>query len=142
MWPDLSAFPPWINALAGALFALGVAAVSVAAFYGKIRGSLTPPEAQAGSAQIAMMSLDSTAIREHTAAVQLVATEFHGIATELHQLVSLGREHMNLLEARQEEAELRDAEQRGYERAQAERVRSTRRPTAKKSQNFSPEGSR
>jgi Na+/phosphate symporter len=125
MWPDLSAFPPWINTVAGALFALGVAGVTLAAFFGRLRGALQPPDPGAGTAQIAMMSLDSTAIREHTAAVQV-------LATEMHQLGTIGREYLESLEQRQEEAELRDAEQRGYERAQAERVRAPRKVSLKR----------
>lgn len=140
MWPDLSAFPSWINTLAGVLFAVGVAAITVAAFFGRLRGAAAAansgPSGSPGTAQIAMMSLDSTAIREHTAAVQILATEFHGLTIEARQLAAIGREYLESLEQRQEEAELHAAEQRGYERAQAERVRVARRTPPKKGGNF------
>jgi hypothetical protein len=134
VWPDLSSFPPWVNTIAGALFALGIAGVALAAFFGRIRGTLIPPEGRHDSAQIAMMALDSTAIREHTAAVKEVAIG-------LERLNAVGREYLDSLEQRQEENELRAAEKRGYERAQAERVRAPRKPPVKKGggMNFTPD---
>lgn len=125
-WPDLSAYPAWVNTLAGALFALGIAVVAVATFFGQLRGKRLPIEDRAGSAQLAMVTLDSTAIREHTRAVVLVGEQ-------LTRLNAIGTRYVESLEQRQEEDELRAAEQRGYERAQAERRPAPRRgPPPKK----------
>lgn len=124
-WPDLSAYPPWVNGLAGALFALGIAVVAVATFFGQLRGRQVAPEDRAGSAQLAMVTLDSSAIREHTRAVAQVGEQ-------LTRLNALGDRYLESLEQRQEEDELRAAEQRGYERARAERAHTPRRPPPKK----------
>lgn len=123
-WPDLSAYPGWINTLAGALFALGIAVVAVATFFGQLRGKQTPPDERAGTAQLAMVTLDSTAIREHTRAMTTVGEQ-------LTRLNAIGDRYLESLEQRQEESDLRAAEQRGYERARSER-RTPRRPPPKK----------
>lgn len=124
-WPDLSAYPPWINSLAGALFAVGIAIITIATFFGQLRGRQVPLEARHDSAQLAMVTLDSSAIREHTRAVTVVGEQ-------LTRLNALGDRYLESLEQRQEEDELRAAEQRGYERAQAERGKPPRRPPPKK----------
>lgn len=127
-WPDLSAYPAWVNTLAGVLFALGIAVVAVATFFGQLRGKRLPTEDRAGNAQLAMVTLDSTAIREHTKAVTQVADQ-------LTRLNSLGDHYLEMLEQRQDQDELRAAREAGIEEGQriarATRTR-TRRPPPKK----------
>jgi hypothetical protein len=61
----------------------------------------------------------------------------------MRQVTAIGREYLDSLEQRQEEDELRAAERRGYERAQAERVRSPRKtPVKRGGPGFLPDGNR
>lgn len=124
-WPDLSAFPPWINLLAGILLAFGVAVVGVAARFGQLSGKNTPREQRADSAQLAMVTLDSTAIREHTHAVLKVSEQ-------LERLNGIGDKYLTSLEERMEAERERAAEQRGYEAGRKSAPASRRNPPKKR----------
>lgn len=124
-WPDLSAYPAWINTVAGVIFAAGIAIVTLTAFFGRLRGALTPAADRDNTAQLAMVALDSTAIREHTKAVTLVGEQ-------LVQLNTIGERYLTALEERQEEADKRAERQAGFEEGQrATRARARARAPKK-----------
>lgn len=126
--PDLSAYPAWVNGLAGTLVAVGIALIALVTWFGRWRGQQTAPleGGRTDTAQLAMVTLDSTAIREHTRAVTQVADQ-------LTRLNSLGDHYLAMLEQRQGQDELRAAREAGIEEGER-RVRAarSRRPPPKK----------
>lgn len=106
--PDLSSFPLFVRIIAYAVFGGGIGIVMLNAVMGYLRGKNVPADTRGDSAQLAMVTLDSSAIREHTVAMKEV-----GVQLGLMNII--GRQYLTSLEERQEEDELRAAEQRGYE---------------------------
>ena len=106
--PDLSSLPLFVRVVAYAVFGGGIGVVMLNAVMGYLRGKNSTPADRTDSAQLAMVTLDSSAIREHTAAMKEVGAQ-------LGQLTAVGQRYLTSLEERQEEDELRAAEQRGYD---------------------------
>lgn len=119
--PDISTFPIWAQVLAWVLFAAGAVVAGVITRSGLLKGQQSPGQSS-DTAQIAMVTLDSTVVREHTQAVLRVADE-------LSHLRTLGVAFREDADRRQERDELRAAKQEGYEQGLRARERAVRRQT-------------
>lgn len=99
--PDLTGLPPFVQIVAYAIFGGGLGVMLLQAVLGYLRGKNAPAGADA---QLTMLTLDSSAIREHVAVVR-------ELREQMERLNDLGDRYLEVA-----------AEQRGYDRGRNERT--------------------
>jgi hypothetical protein len=126
--PDLSDLPGWAQVLAYFVLAVSLGVIVLVGRSGFLRGKAADPADKQGHAEIAMVAIDSDAVKQLAAAAE-------ALNMTLIQMNGMAGQYLDDLRVQRDEAEIEAAERRGYDRAVSERpsrrVTPRRKPVKK-----------
>lgn len=127
-FPDLTSLPEWARPLFVVVFAIAVAIGSSATWRGITKGRTAPAEQRPRDTQIEMMTLDGSAMREATKAI-----EAHGKV--LSRLADAHERYIIDLNKQREREQDERIEQQGYKRGLEEKARRNRQNPVSRGQS-------